>query len=108
MATPEARPALRLTRARVLTSHGRRALWALAAAVLCQLALAASPALATTTLTVSTTADIAANAGACGNSSTTVPSPLSLREATCLANNIGGTVNITVPAGHYNLANGEL
>src|SRR3954453_8347843 len=80
----------------------------LAAALLCVGALTASPAAAATTLTVSTTADIAANAGACGNSSTAVPSPLSLREATCLANNIGGTVNIVVPAGHYNIANGEL
>jgi len=62
-----------------------------------------------TTFTVSTTADIAANAGACGNSAiTTPPSPLSLREATCLANNVGGTVTINVPAGHFILANGEL
>src|SRR5947209_6264504 len=82
-----------------------RRIWLIiAVALLCQ----AAPAAAATTLTVSQTADIAANAGACGNSSTTVPSPLSLREATCLANNIGGTVNIVVPAGHFNLANGEL
>ena len=59
---------------------------------------------------MSTTADIAANAGACGNSGiTTAPSPLSLREATCLANNNGGhAVTITVPAGTYVLTNGEL
>ncbi|HTZ44398.1 MAG TPA: hypothetical protein VMB79_11105, partial [Jatrophihabitans sp.] len=61
------------------------------------------------TFTVSTTADIAANAGACGNSGiTTPPSPLSLREATCLANNVGGTVTIVIPAGHYTLTSGEL
>ncbi|SHG49550.1 Putative Ig domain-containing protein [Jatrophihabitans endophyticus] len=72
--------------------------------------LTATPAAAAgATLNVTTTADIAANAGACGNSSvTTAPSPLSLREATCLANNIGGSVTIDVPAGTYNLSNGEL
>ena len=64
---------------------------------------------AATTLNVSTTADISTSAGACGNSSiTTAPSPLSLREATCLANNLGGAVTINVPAGHYFLPNGEL
>ncbi len=60
-------------------------------------------------LAVTTTADIAANAGDCGNSSTTVPSPLSLREATCIANNYGATsVVINVPAGTYTLTAGEL
>jgi hypothetical protein len=63
-----------------------------------------------TQLTVTTTADIAANAGDCGNTSTTVPSPLSLREATCIANNYGNSqpVTINIPAGHYTLTNGEL
>src|SRR3954470_2398970 len=71
--------------------------------------VASAPAQAATIFTVSTTADIAVNAGACGNSSiTTAPSPLSLREATCLADNVGGAVTINVPAGHYGLANGEL
>jgi len=71
---------------------------------------AASDAFAAVALTVSTTADIAANAGDCGSSSTTVPSPLSLREATCIANNYGNTqaVSINVPAGTYTLANGEI
>ena len=74
-----------------------------------QLVLIPSKASAATNLTVSTVADVAANAGACGNTGiTTPPSPLSLREATCLANNIGGAVNINVPAGTYNLVNGEL
>lgn len=74
-----------------------------------QATLLVSPAAAATTLTVSTTADIAANAGACGSSGiTTPPTPLSLREATCLANNIGGAVTIDLPAGHYTLSNGEL
>ena len=64
---------------------------------------------AATSLTVSTTADTGKAAGACGNSGiTTPPSPLSLREATCLANNIGGAVNINLPAGTYKLSNGEL
>ena len=70
---------------------------------------AAAPAYAATTYTVSTTADIAANAGACGNTGITVaPSPLSLREATCIANNLGGAVTINIPAGRYTLGNGEL
>jgi hypothetical protein len=59
--------------------------------------------------TVTTTADLATNSGACGDSTIiTPPSPLSLREATCLANNIGGSATITIPAGHYTLTNGEL
>ncbi len=71
--------------------------------------IAATPANAATTFTVTTTADVAANAGACGNASTTSPpSPLSLREATCLANNVGGAVTINIPAGTYSLSNGEL
>jgi hypothetical protein len=74
-----------------------------------QAILLPSPAFAATTLTVSTTADIAANAGACGNPATTTPpSPLSLREATCLANNIGGAVTINIPSGTYTLTSGEL
>jgi hypothetical protein len=64
---------------------------------------------ATTVLTVSTTADVSAGTGACGNAGiTTAPSPLSLREATCLADNLGGDVTISVPAGIYNLTSGEL
>ncbi|MCW2758586.1 MAG: hypothetical protein JWO46_2332, partial [Nocardioidaceae bacterium] len=74
-----------------------------------QTVLAASPAAAATSYTVSTTADVATNAGACGSSSTTAPSPLSLREATCLANNSGAaSITINVPAGTYTLVNGEL
>ena len=64
---------------------------------------------ATTTLTVSTTADTSPGDGACGDAGiTTAPSPLSLREATCLANNIGGDTTISVPAGTYTLTEGEL
>lgn len=65
---------------------------------------------AAVSLNVTTTADIAANAGDCGNGSTSVPSPLSLREATCIANNYGNTqaVTIVVPAGTYTLSSGEL
>jgi hypothetical protein len=75
-----------------------------------QLALWPTEASAAVSLNVTTTADIAANAGDCGNTSTTVPSPLSLREATCIANNYGNTqpVTINVPAGHYTLTSGEL
>ncbi|MEO9261548.1 MAG: putative Ig domain-containing protein, partial [Jatrophihabitantaceae bacterium] len=81
----------------------------LALAAAGQLVLMPTAASAATTFTVTTPADIAANAGACGNTGITVaPSPLSLREATCLANNVGGPVTISIPAGTYNLANGEL
>ena len=76
-----------------------------------QVALGISSAAAATVFNVTTTADIAANTGACGNSTIlTAPSPanLSLREATCLANNNGGTSTINIPAGTYDLANGEL
>ncbi|QGN34369.1 putative Ig domain-containing protein [Microlunatus sp. Gsoil 973] len=59
---------------------------------------------------MSTTSDISAGSGACGNSSTTPPSPLSLREATCIANNYGAgqAVTINVPTGTYPLTGGEL
>jgi hypothetical protein len=66
---------------------------------------------AATTFSVTTTADIAANAGACGDTSIKTPpnpSSLSLREATCLANNNGGTSTINIPAGTYTLSHGEL
>src|SRR4051812_21457089 len=81
------------------------------AVVACTLSVvAALPASAIgASFTVSTTADVLTNSGACGNSTImTAPSPLSLREATCLANNVGGNVTINIPAGTYNLANGEL
>lgn len=79
-------------------------------AVAAQFALLPSTAYAAgTTYTVTTTADTAASSGACGNTGiTTPPSPLSLREATCLANNVGGAVTINLPAGTYNLTAGEL
>ena len=66
------------------------------------------PSASAVTLTVTTTADVAANFGACGSASTT-PTSGSLREAICAANNAGATSStITVPAGTYTLANGEL
>jgi hypothetical protein len=59
-------------------------------------------------LTVSTTADVATNFGACGNTALTTSSG-SLREAICAANNAGATSStITVAAGTYVLTNGEL
>src|ERR1700709_734889 len=85
----------------------RRCLLALAAAVMV-LGCASFSAPAATTLTVSTTADVNPSSGVCATGATAVPSVLSLREATCLANNIGGTVTINVPAGTYALAFGEL
>ncbi|MFL6161772.1 MAG: beta strand repeat-containing protein [Jatrophihabitantaceae bacterium] len=60
-------------------------------------------------LAVSTTADVATNFGACGNAGQTSPTGGSLREAICVANNLGATAStITVPAGTYNIVNGEL
>jgi hypothetical protein len=88
----------------------RTFLFAAAVAAATELVAVAVPAQAAVSLTVTTTADVASNAGDCGSTSTTVPSPLSLREATCIANNYGNTqaVTINVPAGTYTLANGEL
>ena len=64
---------------------------------------------AATNLVVDTSADTAATEGACASTGiTTQAPPLSLREATCLANNIGGDVAIAVPAGTYPLLHGEL
>jgi hypothetical protein len=76
-----------------------------------QVVLGISAAAAATSFTVTTTADISVVAGACGNTAIlTPPNPasLSLREATCLANNNGGTSTINVPAGTYTLTHGEL
>ena len=68
---------------------------------------------ATSTLTVTTTSDVSTTTGACGSAAIVVAAdPLSLREATCLANNLftatGNAVLINVPAGTYNLSFGVL
>ncbi|MBD8608537.1 immunoglobulin domain-containing protein [Aeromicrobium sp. CFBP 8757] len=69
----------------------------------------AAPASAASTLVVTTTADSGATAGACGNPAiVTAPSPLTLREAVCVANNQKDAATITVPAGTYRLTGGEL
>ncbi len=68
----------------------------------------ADPAAAATAITVGTTVDSDAN-GACSNTAVTTPaSPTSLRNALCVANNIGGATTITVPAGAYTLSSGAL
>jgi hypothetical protein len=87
-----------------------RAGLALCVAVAGQLMLTPWRVWAATTLNVSTTADVTTSTGACGNPAiTTPPSPLSLREATCIADNLGAsTVTINVPAGTYHVTNGEL
>jgi predicted secreted protein len=79
------------------------ALGAVAGLVLAGGAVLATPAAAgpSTTLNVTSTADTnPATAGdPCASpADVTVPSPLSLRQAVCLANNIGGTVQINLPA----------
>ncbi|WP_406831041.1 putative Ig domain-containing protein [Pedococcus sp. KACC 23699] len=68
---------------------------------------------ATSNLTVTTTADVPTTTGACASASTVVaPSPVSLRETVCLANNLaastGNAVVITVPSGTYTLTYGQL
>ncbi|HST47479.1 beta strand repeat-containing protein [Jatrophihabitans sp.] len=66
------------------------------------------PSVSAATLTVTSTADVATNFGACGNPAQTTSSG-SLREAVCAANNAGATSStITVAAGTYTLTNGEL
>lgn len=70
--------------------------------------LPAVPAAASTTLSVTTTTDTSPASGPCANGSTTPPSPLSLRDAVCVANNLGGVVTVSVPAGTYDLSHGEL
>ncbi len=101
-----------MARPQHISAKSRKTIASLAAVMLAAavaVGLWAAFAGAATTLTVTTTADTSASGGACGNTGiTTPPSPLSLREATCLANNIGGEVKITLPAGTYKLSNGEL
>jgi hypothetical protein len=66
------------------------------------------PTASAASLTVTSTADVATNFGACGNTAQTTSSG-SLREAVCAANNAGATSStVTVAAGTYTLTNGEL
>jgi hypothetical protein len=70
-------------------------------------ALAAGP----TTLTVTSYTDIALNGGACGDRSIVAPpnpAALSLREATCIANNLGGNVTILLGSAQPYDLTGEL
>jgi hypothetical protein len=90
---------------------GKRTLLMAPVTVLSLLALAlvpASPAAASTTLSVTTTADSNPASGPCASGSTTPPSPLSLRDALCVASNLGGAVTVSVPAGTYDLSFGQL
>nr|WP_314845269.1 putative Ig domain-containing protein [uncultured Microbacterium sp.] len=91
------------------SSRTRRAF----AAALAALALTAgglvvaSPA-AAATLTVTTTADGDAN-GACTTASVVTPAtPTTLRNALCVASNVGGASTVTVPGGTYALTDGAL
>ena len=88
--------------------RGRAVVAGLAATALVAFGLAvADPAIAATSITVTTTADTDAN-GACTDTGvTTTASPISLRNALCVANNLGDSANITVPAGRYTLSSGE-
>ncbi|MCU1589917.1 MAG: hypothetical protein JWP11_1173 [Frankiales bacterium] len=81
----------------------------LAAAQLTLVPSTASAIFAVPTFTVSSTADVATNFGACGSSGQTTPTGASLREAICAANNLGTTPStINVSPGTYTIANGEL
>ncbi|MFK4760969.1 beta strand repeat-containing protein [Microbacterium sp. ZW T5_45] len=68
----------------------------------------ADPAAAATTITVTSTADDDANSACSTSSVVTTASPVTLRNALCVANNIGGESSITVPAGTYTLTDGPL
>ncbi len=96
-------------RIRPRSALGRAGL-ALALVLFGQLVLWPGEASAATTLTVTSTADVATNFGACGSSGQTTPTGGSLREAICVANNIGSSqaVTINIQAGTYTLTNGEL
>jgi len=87
---------------------GRRSIAVLTTSQVAPVTLTSGP---DPTFNVTTTADIDPG-NICGGTSTTVPSPLSLREAVCLANNSGAvTSTINVPAGTYSLTSldtGEL
>ena len=68
----------------------------------------ADPAAAATTITVTSFTDADAN-GACSTPSvTTTASPVTLRNALCVASNLGGESTITVPGGTYTLTGGAL
>lgn len=70
--------------------------------------LVAPPASAATSLTVTTTADGDAN-GACTTPSvTTTATPVTLRNALCVASNTGGVSIVSVPDGTYTLTDGAL
>ncbi|HEY9499760.1 MAG TPA: hypothetical protein VIQ78_12120, partial [Terrimesophilobacter sp.] len=67
-----------------------------------------APAYAATTITVGTTVDGDANSACTNPVVTATVSPATLRNAICVANNIGGVVEISVPAGEYALTLGQL
>ena len=71
-----------------------------------QVALAA-PAFAVSPATIAVTDTTDADAtNACTTASTTLSSPVTLRNALCVANNLGGSVTVEVAAGTYRLAPG--
>ncbi|MFD6054509.1 beta strand repeat-containing protein [Agromyces sp. NPDC060279] len=84
--------------------HVRSAAAALSiAALLAGGVLVSPPAYAADAITVTTTADGDAN-NACGDDTvTTTADPVTLRNAFCVANNLGGAQQISVPAGDYRL-----
>ncbi|WP_217177050.1 immunoglobulin domain-containing protein [Streptomyces sp. AC495_CC817] len=93
-----------------MTSLSTRGLVAGVAALALSLVtlVVADPAAAATAITVTTTADTDAN-GACTDESVTSPAPsTSLRNALCVASNVGGESTISVPAGTYTLTQGAL
>ncbi|TFB75344.1 hypothetical protein E3O06_05840 [Cryobacterium glaciale] len=68
--------------------------------------IGAAPAYAATSFTVETTIDADAN-DACMTPSVILPaSPITLRNALCVANNIGGSATVIVGAGTYQLSTG--
>lgn len=70
--------------------------------------IAAEPAAAATTITVGSFTDGDANDACTTDSVLTTASPVTLRNALCVASNTGGESTITVPAGTYALTAGAL
>ncbi|WP_223692683.1 beta strand repeat-containing protein [Leifsonia poae] len=68
----------------------------------------AGPAAAAGTLVVTSTADSDANHACTTASITVVASPTTLRNALCVANNLGGGQTVQVPDGSYTLTTGPL
>ncbi|GAB3399753.1 hypothetical protein GCM10027515_06600 [Schumannella luteola] len=103
---PDLRPAARSPRVRrtPLLAAGLAVLLAAAGVV----ALPADAALAATTIDVSTTADGDANSACTNSTVTSVATPVTLRNALCVAGNTASATTIRIGSGVYQLTQGEI